>query len=41
MTGNGDLISFIEKEQETNKIKYNIECYDIEPTKDNIIKKIL
>jgi hypothetical protein len=39
MTGNGDLISFIDKEQETNKVKYNIECYDIEPTTDNIIKK--
>lgn len=34
-TGNGDLIIFIEKD----KIKYNIECYDIEPKKDFIIKK--
>lgn len=34
-TGNGDLIDFIEK----NNIKYNIECYDIEPKKDYVIKK--
>lgn len=34
-TGNGDLITFIEKH---NK-KYNIECYDIEPKKDFIIKQ--
>ena len=34
-TGNGDLITFIEKDD----IKYNIECYDIEPKKDYIIKK--
>ena len=33
--GNGDLIKFIEK----NKIKYNIECYDIEPLKKFIIKQ--
>ena len=33
--GNGDLIKFIEK----NKIKYNIECYDIEPLKKYIIKQ--
>ena len=38
-TGNGDLISFIEKEQEKNNIKYNIECYDIEPKKKYIIKQ--
>jgi hypothetical protein len=38
-TGNGDLISFIEKEQEKNNIKYNIECYDIDPKKDYIIQK--
>jgi len=38
-TGNGDLITFIEKEQEKNNIKYIIECYDIEPKKDYIIKK--
>jgi hypothetical protein len=33
--GNGDLLKFIEKFD----IKYNIECYDIEPKKKNIIKK--
>ena len=38
-TGNCDLIFFIEKEQERNNVKYVIECYDIEPKKDNIIKK--
>ena len=38
-TGNGDLITFIEKKQKENNIKYNIECYDIEPKKDYIIKK--
>jgi hypothetical protein len=38
-TGNGDLITFIEKEQEQNNIKYIIECYDIEPKKNYIIKK--
>jgi len=38
-TGNGDLITFIEKEQEKNNIKYIIECYDIEPTKNYIIEK--
>ena len=32
-TGNGDLLTFIEKE------KYIIECYDIEPKKKYIIKK--
>lgn len=31
--GNGDLLNFINKEQEKNNIKYNIECYDIEPKK--------
>jgi len=31
--GNYDLIDFIEKD----KVKYNIECYDIEPMTDNII----
>jgi hypothetical protein len=34
-TGNGDLITFIEK----NRIKYSIECYDIEPKKDFITKQ--
>ena len=34
-TGNGDLITFINKD----KIKYNIECYDIDPKKEFIIKK--
>ena len=43
-TGNGDLLLFIEKEQkeqiEKDKdFKYNIECYDIEPRKDFIVKK--
>ena len=43
-TGNGDLLLFIEKEQKeqiekTKDFKYNIECYDIEPKKDFIIKK--
>jgi len=37
--GNGDLISFIEKEQVSNNVSYNIECYDIEPTKSFIIKQ--
>lgn len=38
-TGNGDLISFIKKEEEKNNVQYQIECYDIEPTQDYIIKK--
>jgi hypothetical protein len=38
-TGNGDLITFIEKQQENNNVNYNIECYDIEPTKNYIIKQ--
>jgi hypothetical protein len=38
-TGNGDLISFIEKQQVNNNVKYTIECYDIEPTKNSIIKQ--
>jgi len=33
--GNGDLINFLGE----NKNKYNIECYDIDPKKDYIIKK--
>lgn len=32
--GNGDLLLFI-----NNKKKYNVECYDIEPKKDYIIKQ--
>jgi len=36
-TGNGDLISFIKKD--SLDIIYNIECYDLEPKKDYIIKK--
>lgn len=32
--GNGDLLNFIE-----NKKNYNIECYDIEPKKDFIIRQ--
>jgi len=31
--GNGDLLNFIEKDN------YNIECYDIEPKKDFIVKR--
>ena len=38
-TGNGDLITFIEKEKISNNVNYNIECYDIEPTKSFIIKQ--
>jgi len=38
-TGNGDLISFIEKQQKINNVNYNIECYDIEPTKNSITKQ--
>ena len=38
-TGNGDLITFIKKQQENNNVSYNIECYDIEPTKNYIIKQ--
>ena len=38
-TGNGDLLAFIEREQEKNNIEYNIECYDIEPKKQYIIKQ--
>ena len=38
-TGNGDLITFIEKEQNNNNVNYNIECYDIEPTKSYIVKQ--
>jgi len=33
--GNGDLLQFINNEEN----KYNIECYDIEPKKDYIIKQ--
>lgn len=39
MTGNGDLIAFIEKEQERNNVKYTIECYDIEPKNNLTIKR--
>lgn len=38
-TGNGDLIHFIEKEQKNNNVEYTIECYDIEPTKNYIVKQ--
>ena len=38
-TGNGDLITFIEKEQVNNNVKYTIECYDIEPRKNFIVKQ--
>ena len=37
--GNGDLVDFIEKDAKQKNIKYNIECYDIEPKKDYIIKR--
>ena len=36
--GNGDLIKFI-KEQEKEKERYLIECYDIDPKQDFIIKR--
>ena len=38
-TGNGDLIPFIEKEQDKNNVKYNIEYYDIDPKKKDVIQK--
>ncbi len=38
-TGNGDLLNFIEKQQVNNNVNYSIECYDIEPTKNYIIKQ--
>lgn len=38
-TGNGDLITFIEKEEKKNNIKYTLECYDIEPIKEFITEK--
>lgn len=38
-TGNGDLITFIKKEQKNNGIKYVTECYDIEPKKKYIVKR--
>ena len=34
-TGNGDLLKFIEKYEK----EYNIECYDIDPKKEFIIKQ--
>ena len=34
-TGNGDLLNFINK----HNIEYNIECFDIDPKKDSVIKK--
>lgn len=37
--GNGDLLQFIEKYENQKNIKYNIECYDIEPKKDYIINR--
>jgi hypothetical protein len=37
--GNGDLITFIEKEQEKNNFKYITECYDIDPKHKYITKK--
>ncbi len=38
-TGNGDLINFIKNKEKKNNVKYIIECYDIEPKKNYIIKK--
>jgi hypothetical protein len=35
--GNGDLLCFLDMDMDTDK--YNIECYDIEPKKDFIIKR--
>ena len=37
--GNGDLLQFIQKYENQKNIKYNIECYDIEPKKDYIINR--
>lgn len=37
--GNGDLLEFIEKNSKQNNIKYNIECFDIDPKKNFIILK--
>ena len=37
--GNGDLLQFIEKDENQKNIKYNIECYDIEPKEDYIKKR--
>ena len=42
--GNADLLNFIETEKQrkkniNNNIEYKIECYDIDPKKDFIIKK--
>ena len=37
--GNGDLLQFIEKYENQKNIKYNIECYDIEPKKDYIVNR--
>jgi len=38
-TGNGDLITYIEKQQEINNVKYILECYDIDPKYNYIIKQ--
>ena len=35
--GNGDLLSFIEKEQLTSDVEYTIECYDIEPKREFVV----
>jgi len=37
--GNGDLVDFIKNTENLKNIKYNIDCYDIEPKKDYIIKR--
>jgi hypothetical protein len=37
--GNGDLLRFLDMGMDTDIDKYNIECYDIEPKKDFIIKR--
>jgi hypothetical protein len=37
--GNGDLVNFIKNTENLKNIKYNIDCYDIEPKKDYIIKR--
>ncbi len=36
--GSGDLLKFVNKEEEKRKKKFNIECFDIDPKKDYINK---
>ena len=37
--GNADLLQFIEEENHEEKSKYTIECFDIEPKRDFIVKR--